>query len=50
MVIAGLIASTATAPASTGIAMVHPAYKRNFLVNDIALIRLQSPFTFGGTL
>jgi len=48
-VVAGAV-DTATAIAapifsSTGIANIHPGFKKNYLIHDIALVRLLTPFT-----
>jgi hypothetical protein len=31
-----------------GIATIHPGFRKNFLVNDIALVKLLYPVTLGG--
>jgi hypothetical protein len=33
-----------------GIATIHPGYRKNFLINDIALVKLLYPITLGGSL
>jgi len=40
-----VITTTAALQTSQGIATVHPGFKKNYMIHDIALVRLLTPFT-----
>jgi len=48
-VIAGdLNPKNTTGQSVPGIATIHPGFRKNFLINDIALVKLLYPVTLGG--
>lgn len=48
-VVAGALDPTAagTGQTSFGLSTIHPKYRKNFQINDIALVQLLNPFVLG---